>query len=437
MSYHAPLLIGKKRRGETLSAAEISWWLRSYMQGAVAEEQMSAMLMAICFRGLEMDELRTFTAEMVNSGTRLELGNEKYMVDKHSTGGVGDKISLVLAPLVATFGVGVPQLSGRGLGHTGGTLDKLESIPGWRANLGTAEIIELLDRVGAVICAAGADLAPADRRLYSLRDVTSTVESIPLISASIMSKKIAEGTNGLVLDVKFGNGAFMENQESALELARTMVLLGEESGVACEALVTNMHSPLGKTAGNAIEVLECLEVLAGRGPADVAYLTLELAAQMLELAGVACTRDEIELRLRDGSALHKFEEMVEAQGGTSLELELGGHRQVVLAKNSGAVSLNALAIGEATLALGAGRALKEDAVDFGAGVRFLVNEGQDVKAGDPLFEIYASSSNKIAAGELVLERAVSYDNAHDLAAASGLVAGHVNRDGSFVSHEEL
>ena len=431
MSYFAPLLIGKKRRGEEMTSEEIAWWLRGYMQGQVAEEQMSAMLMAICFRGLSKAELRTWTGEMVASGVRMDLGRDRFMVDKHSTGGVGDKISLILAPLVATYGVGVPQLSGRGLGHTGGTLDKLESIPGWRANLSSNEVTELLGRVGAVICAAGENLAPADRRLYALRDVTGTVESIALISASIMSKKIAEGTHGLVLDVKFGKGAFMADQDSAILLARTMVQLGEESGVASEALVTNMNSPLGQSAGNAIEVLESIETLKGRGSPDVVELTVRLARQMLALSNIETAEEELVARLGDGRAYAKFVEMIEAQGGRSLDLTLGDKRCVVRANASGQVSMNARVVGEATLALGAGRARKEDDVDAGAGVLMLVREGQEVRAGDELFMVYASDVEKLEAGAAVLRSAVSYDNEDDLRAAAQLIAGRVGRDGEF------
>src|ERR1022692_479322 len=280
-------LIRAKRDGRTLTGAEISWLIGAYTAGLVADEQMSAMAMAICFRGLDPAELRAWTAAMVSSGERLDLsGLPVPTVDKHSTGGVGDKVSLILAPLVASCGAAVPQLSGRGLGHTGGTLDKLESIPGWRASLSGAEMMTVLAGTGCVICAAGPGLAPADRKLYALRDVTGTVESIPLIASSIMSKKIAEGTAALVLDVKVGSGAFMRDIADARLLAQTMVTLGEEHGVRTTALLTRMDAPLGLAVGNAVEVQEAVAMLAGGGPPDLAEVTLALAAEMLALAGL-------------------------------------------------------------------------------------------------------------------------------------------------------
>ncbi len=312
--YEVVDLINGKRRGARLSDAQVDWVIDAYTRGAVADEQMSALAMAIAFVGLEPDELQRWTDAMIASGERLDFsGLSRPTSDKHSTGGVGDKITLPLAPLVAACGVAVPQLSGRGLGHTGGTLDKLEAIPGWRASLSNAEMLAQLESVGAVICAAGSGLAPADKKLYALRDVTGTVEIIPLIASSIMSKKIAEGTGSLVLDVKVGTGAFMKSEADARELAETMVRLGTRAGVTTIALLTDMSTPLGLTAGNALEVRESVEVLAGGGPADVVELTLALAREMLAAAG----RGDVDPadKLADGSAMDVWKAMIRAQDG--------------------------------------------------------------------------------------------------------------------------
>src|SRR3954470_21120687 len=312
--FDAVSVIRAKRDRGRLPDDQIDWVIDAYTRGAVAEEQMAALAMAILLNGMAPDELARWTQAMIASGERLDLsGVRRPTTDKHSTGGVGDKITLPLAPLVASLGAAVPQLSGRGLGHTGGTLDKLESIPGWRANLSNAEFLAQLNSVGAVICAAGDQLAPADRKLYALRDVTGTVESIPLIASSIMSKKIAEGSSALVLDVKVGTGAFMKTEEDARELARTMVELGGAHGVQTVALLTDMSTPLGLTAGNALEVRESLEVLAGGGPADVVELTLALAREMLAGAGLDGT-DPADA-LRDGRAMDVWRRMIAAQGG--------------------------------------------------------------------------------------------------------------------------
>ena len=309
----AVTLIRAKRDGGRLSDDDIGWLFEAYAKGEVADEQMSALLMAIYFQGLDGAELRTWTAAMIASGERLDLSAlSRPTVDKHSTGGVGDKVSLILAPLVASCGAAVPQLSGRGLGHTGGTLDKLESIPGFRTALTPAETLDVLNTAGCVICAAGSGLAPADRRLYALRDVTGTVESIPLIASSIMSKKIAEGTGALVLDVKTGSGAFMKDQERAITLARTMVALGAERGVRTRALVTRMDTPLGRAVGNALEVEESIEALRGAGPADLMEVTYALARHMLELTGIHADPREA---IASGRALATFNEMIRAQGG--------------------------------------------------------------------------------------------------------------------------
>jgi len=401
-------LIVAKREGRVLSDEAITWLLNSYVEGTVADEQVSALLMAIFFRGLTPDELGTWTDTMIASGERLDLrGLSRPSVDKHSTGGVGDKISLILAPLVAACGAAVPQLSGRGLGHTGGTLDKLEAIPGWRARLSNDEIVAQLETVGAVICAAGDGLAPADRKLYALRDVTGTVESIPLISSSIMSKKIAEGTNALVLDVKVGRGAFMKEYERAAELARTMVGLGTRHGVATVAQLTAMDQPLGRACGNAIEVLESIDVLRGGGPADVRDLTVALARTMLELVGINVDPAPM---LDNGRAYEVYCEMIAAQGGDpTAALPLGTLRDVVTAERSGVAQVvDAYDVGIAAWRLGAGRARKEDAVSPGAGLNCLVRVGDHVDAGQPLFELFADSDEQLAFGRAALVSAVTY-----------------------------
>ncbi len=395
-------VIVTKRDGNALSDEAITWVLRAYDRGEVADEQMAALAMAIVWRGLDDRELRTWTDAMIESGERLDLsGLSRPTVDKHSTGGVGDKISLILAPLVASCGAAVPQLSGRGLGHTGGTLDKLESIPGWRAALTPDEIHHQLEEVGAVVCAAGERLAPVDRALYALRDVTGTVESIPLIASSIMSKKIAEGTSALVLDVKVGRGAFMGDRQRARELARTMVELGESHGVRTLAQLTAMDAPLGRCVGNALEVRESLDVLEGGGPDDVREVTLSLARDMLALVGLDV---DPAAHLDDGRALATFRRMIAAQGGDpDAPLASASHRDHVLAARDGYVrSLDARSIGVAAWRLGAGRARKEDPVSAGAGVICLVREGQPVTAGEPLFELRADDDDHLARGRAAL-----------------------------------
>jgi thymidine phosphorylase len=363
----------------------------------VPDYQMSALLMAVYFRGLDPVELRAWTDAMIDSGERLDLGSlGRPTVDKHSTGGVGDKVSLVLAPLVASCGAAVPQLSGRGLGHTGGTLDKLESIPGFRSDLTTDEMMAVLAGTGCVICAAGPGLAPADRRLYRLRDVTATVDSIPLIASSIMSKKIAEGTSALVLDVKVGSGAFMRDVGDARRLAETMVELGTEHGVRTTALLTRMDEPLGNAVGNALEVAESLETLSSRGPADLVELTLALAGEMLALAGLSSTPASVDPTdaLADGRALDSFRAMVTAQGGDpDARLRRAGHVETVAVPTSGYLRrLDALSIGVAAWRLGAGRARKEDDVSPAAGVVCLARRGDVVEAGAPLLELHADDA---------------------------------------------
>jgi thymidine phosphorylase len=399
-------VIRAKRDGVPLSTRDIEWVIGAYLRGDVAEEQMSALLMAIYFRGLSAGELRAWTAAMIDSGERLDLsGVGLPTVDKHSTGGVGDKVSLVLAPLVAACGAAVPQLSGRGLGHTGGTLDKLESIPGWRASLSPAEMLGVLREVGCVICAAGPGLAPADRRLYALRDVTGTVESIPLIASSIMSKKIAEGTGALVLDVKVGSGAFMRAESDARLLAQTMVTLGEEHGVRTAALLTRMDTPLGRAVGNAVEVEEAVATLAGNGPPDLVEVTLALARQMLQLAGV--TADPA-AALADGRALGRYRAMIAAQDGDpDAPLPAARHTRTLASPATGwLVRLDARGVGNAAWRLGAGRARKEDPVSAAAGVLCLAKPGDWVEEEQPLLELRSDDESRFAAALAALGDAV-------------------------------
>ncbi|MFF8842578.1 thymidine phosphorylase [Streptomyces sp. NPDC015127] len=384
----------KRDRGE-LSDEQIDWVIDAYTRGEVADEQMSALAMAILLNGMNRTEIARWTAAMIASGERMDFSSlSRPTADKHSTGGVGDKITLPLAPLVAACGAAVPQLSGRGLGHTGGTLDKLESIPGWRALLSNEEMLNVLDTTGAVICAAGDGLAPADKKLYALRDVTGTVEAIPLIASSIMSKKIAEGTGSLVLDVKVGTGAFMKTIEDARELASTMVALGTDSGVRTVALLTDMSTPLGLTAGNALEVRESVEVLAGGGPADVVELTLALAREMLDAAGI---KDADPAKaLADGSAMDVWRRMIAAQGGDpDATLPVAREQHVVTAPSSGVLTrLDAYDIGIAAWRLGAGRARKEDPVQAGAGVEMHAKPGDTVTAGEPLLTLHTDTPEK-------------------------------------------
>lgn len=381
-------VIRTKRDGGRLSDEQIRWFIDAYTRGEVADEQASALTMAIFWRGMTPDELATWTAAMIASGERLDLsGVGRPTVDKHSTGGVGDKVSLVLCPLVASLGAAVPQLSGRGLGHTGGTLDKMEAIPGWRAQLTTDEFVTMLRTIGVAICAAGEGLAPADRKLYALRDVTATVESIPLIASSIMSKKIAEGTSALVLDVKVGSGAFMKDVGRARELAETMVRLGTDHGVKTTALLTRMDVPLGRAAGNAIEVAEAVATMRGDGPADLVAITLALAEEMLALVDLPAT--EVADALVDGRALATFEAMVRAQGGDPAAPlpEAAAHYEVVANDTGYLTALDAYAVGVAAWRLGAGRARKEDPVSAGAGVECLVKPGEPVEKGQPLLRL--------------------------------------------------
>ncbi|MFE1665544.1 thymidine phosphorylase [Microbacterium sp. P02] len=389
-AFDAVDVIRAKRDGGVVAEPELRWMVDAYTRGYVADAQMASFAMAVLLNGMGRDEIRVLTDAMIASGERMSFADlGKPTVDKHSTGGVGDKITLPLAPLVASFGVAVPQLSGRGLGHTGGTLDKLESIPGWRAALSNDELFAQLRDVGAVICAAGSGLAPADKKLYALRDVTGTVEAIPLIASSIMSKKIAEGTDALVLDVKFGSGAFMRDIDHARELARTMVALGTDSGVATTALLTDMNTPLGLAIGNANEVQESVDVLAGGGPADIIELTVALAREMLALAGQPDA--DVEAALRDGRAMDSWRAMIRAQGGDpDAALPAARETQTVSATRAGVVTrIDALPFGIAAWRLGAGRARAQDPVVHAAGIDLHVKPGDAVVVGQPLFTLRA------------------------------------------------
>ena len=381
-------IIRTKRDRQVLSDDQINWVIDAYTRGVVAEEQMSALAMAIFLNGMNPDEISTWTRAMINSGETMDFSSlSKPTTDKHSTGGVGDKITLPLSPLVASYGVAVPQLSGRGLGHTGGTLDKLEAIPGWRANLSNEEIMKQLETVGAVICAAGSGLAPADKKLYALRDITSTVEAIPLIASSIMSKKIAEGTDSLILDVKVGSGAFMKDIEQARELARTMVRIGQSADTQTVALLTDMSVPLGRKIGNALEVEESVEVLAGGGPADVVELTVALAREMLRATGIDTDPAE---NLQNGKAMDCWRDMIRAQDGDpDAVLPTSKHTETVLAESDGVVSeLDAYKVGVASWRLGAGRARRDDVVQAGAGITIHAHLGEQVKAGEPILTLH-------------------------------------------------
>ncbi|WP_062296735.1 thymidine phosphorylase [Demequina maris] len=399
-------VIRVKRDGGTLTDDQIDWVVDAYTRGAVADEQMSSLAMAILQRGMSRAEISRWTQAMIETGERLDFSSlSRPTADKHSTGGVGDKITLPLAPLVAACGVAVPQLSGRGLGHTGGTLDKLESIPGWRAAMSNEEMLAQLEDVGAVICAAGSGLAPADKKLYALRDVTGTVEAIPLIASSIMSKKIAEGTGVLVLDVKVGTGAFMKDIDQALELARTMVDLGTDAGVVTSALLTDMSTPLGRGIGNGLEVTESVEVLAGGGPADVVELTLALAREMLVGAGV--TDVDPADALKDGRAMDAWRRMIAAQGGDpDAPMPDAPHVEEVRADRDGVITrMDALGVGVAAWRLGAGRARKEDPVQASAGVYLHKVVGDEVKAGDVIMTLHTETEDRMPRGLAALVEA--------------------------------
>jgi len=427
-AFAAVEIIAAKRDRHELTDAQIDWVVDAYTRGVVADEQMSALLMAILLNGMNAREISRWTDAMINSGERMSWSELKVpTVDKHSTGGVGDKITLPLAPLVAACGAAVPQLSGRGLGHTGGTLDKLESIPGWRASLSNAEMLKVLQDVGAVICAAGAGLAPADKKLYALRDVTATVEAIPLIASSIMSKKIAEGTSALILDVKTGSGAFMSDPERAQELARTMVALGTRAGVKTRALVTAMDVPLGLTAGNALEVRESIEVLSGGGPSDVVELTVLLAREMLDAAGVTNGKDP-EVALKDGSAMDKWRQMISAQGGNpDAPLPTAKEFIQIRAEKSGTIaSMDALKVGISAWRLGAGRARQGESVQAGAGIEIHAKPGEKIAAGAPLFTLHTDEPERFARAEEALDGAVTISDDGRVAPRLPLVVARID-----------
>ena len=404
--YTAVDIITTKRNGRQLTGEQITWMVDAYTAGEVTDEQFAALAMAIYFRGLDDAELFALTTAMLNSGTTLDFSSlGKPTADKHSTGGVGDKITLPLTPLVASYGVAVPQLSGRGLGHTGGTLDKLESIPGFRVDLTEAEIRAQLLNPGGVICAATAELAPADKKIYALRDVTATVDSMPLIASSIMSKKLAEGTDTLVLDVKTGTGAFMQDEADARQLAQKMVWLGNEYGVATTAVLTRMDTPLGYTVGNAIEVEETLEVLAGGGPADVVELTLTLARHMLAGAGIDADPAE---HLANGKAMDAWRAMVIAQhGDPDAPLPTPSHDHTVVARESGVLSrMDARAVGEAAWRLGAGRQFQGQPVQATAGIRLHAKPGDTISQGQPLFTLYTETPDQFDPAIQLLDEAI-------------------------------
>jgi len=408
MSMNVVDIIRAKRDGARLSDAQLRWFIDAYTKGEVADEQAAALCMAIYFNGMQPGELAVWTAAMIDSGERLDLSAVgRPTVDKHSTGGVGDKVSLILAPLVAACGAAVPQLSGRGLGHSGGTLDKLDAIAGWRSTLSPAEMITQLQTVGCVIAAAGSGLTPADRKLYALRDVTATVESIPLIASSIMSKKIAEGTEALVLDVKTGSGAFMRSRDDATRLAEAMVVIGEANGVRTSAVITAMDTVLGRAAGNAIEVTESVDVLSGRiaGLDDLVEVTLALADEMVALAHVDVDPGA---RLADGSALAKWREMVVAQGGDPDGLlPEADQRLAIRAERSGYLTrLDAFAVGVAAWRLGAGRSRKEDPVSASAGVVCVAKEGDAVEGGQPILELHVDDPARVTFAVEALDGAI-------------------------------
>jgi thymidine phosphorylase len=388
-------LIYTKRDGGVLSEEQIRWFIDKFTKNEIPDEQAGSFLMAVFFRGLNKEELSVWTDAMIKSGEKLDLSKVgKPTVDKHSTGGVGDKISLPLCPLVASFGAAVPQLSGRGLGTFGGTLDKMESVSGFNISLSNDQMINQLKNVGVFITAAGVGLAPADRKMYSFRDVIGAVECIPLIASSIMSKKIAEGTQSLVLDVKAGRGAFMKDFAKAKQLAETMVEIGNNAGVKTVALITQMETPLGNAVGNALEVSESIDVLNGKGPSDVIEITLALAIEMLTLAGI--NKDPAE-GLKNGSAFNVWKNMIKAQGGNpEAEIPMAKKKEFILANKSGYITdLNAYSIGLSAWRLGAGRAKKEDAVSKTAGIMCLAKEGDFVEKDQPVLELHIDDETRI------------------------------------------
>jgi len=413
--FDAPTIIRTKRDGGVLSDAAIDWVIDAYTHGRVADAQMSALLMAIFLRGMTRQEIARWTAAMVASGERMDFTDLRRsdnprkplaLVDKHSTGGVGDKVTIGLVPVVMACGGAVPQAAGRGLGHTGGTLDKLESIPGFTPELSKSQIRQQLCDIGAAIFAAG-ELAPADRKIYALRDVTGTTESLPLIASSVMSKKIAEGTASLVLDCKVGSGAFLNTEDECRELAATLVELGTAAGLVTRVLLTDMSTPLGRAVGNSVEVAESLEVLAGGGPDDVVELTLALAAEMLDAAGVDGT--DPAQTLKDGTAMDRFRELVAAQGGDLGALDpdalpIGVYTETVTAPRGGTMeSIDAMAVGLAVWRLGAGRSVPGERVQSGAGLRIHRRPGEPVAPGELLFTLYTETPERLEAAMAELD----------------------------------
>ena len=408
--FTAPEIIALKRDRKVLNDRQIDWVVDAYTRGVVADEQMSALAMAILLNGMDRHEISRWTDAMIRSGERMNWSMlDRPTVDKHSTGGVGDKITLPLVPLVASCGAAVPQLSGRGLGHTGGTLDKLESIKGWKASLTNSEMLKVIQETGGVICAAGAGLAPADKKLYALRDVTATVEAIPLIASSIMSKKIAEGTDALILDVKTGSGAFMSDPVKARELATVMVEIGKNAGVNIRALITAMDVPLGLTAGNALEVRESVEVLAGGGPEDVVELTLLLAREMLELAGIKGV-DPAD-NLKNGKAMDHWRRMIKAQNGDpDAPLPTAKENMVITAEQSGVITrMDALKVGIAAWRLGAGRSKQGEQLQLGAGIEIHTKPGEKVSKGEAIFTLHTDKSELFDRAKEALNEAVEFD----------------------------
>lgn len=388
-------IIRTKRDGGELTTEQINWVIDAYTRGAIGDEQMAALNMAIFIRDMNRREIVDWTKAMINSGETMDFSAlGKKTTDKHSTGGVGDKLSLPLGPLVASYGLAVPMLSGRGLGHTGGTLDKLEAIPGFEVDINNDRMMNILKDAGVVIASAGSGLAPADKKIYALRDITSTVDCVPLIASSIMSKKIAAGADSLILDVKVGSGAFMKDLDHARELARTMVDLGNDAGVHTRALLTDMSTPLGKKIGNSLEIEETVEVLAGGGPEDVVKLTCELARNMLEMAGIHDA--DVEERLKDGRAMDVWKRMVRAQGGDpEAPMARAEHTHEVVADRDGyLMGLDALALGVGSWRLGAGRARKEDPVQLTAGIEIHADLGQKVVKGQKLLTLHTETPDK-------------------------------------------
>lgn len=404
-------IIQKKRDGRALTEEEIRFFVTGFTSGELPDYQMAALAMAICFQGMNFDETMWLTRAMVESGKVVPWKPGVFYADKHSTGGIGDKTSLIIAPLVAACGVKVPMISGRGLGPTGGTLDKLESIAGFRTGLSLEEFQRATDTVGCCMIGATPEIAPADKKLYALRDVTATVSCLPLIVASIMSKKLAENVDGLVLDVKWGSGAFMRTRESSLELGKAMVEVGKRYGKKVIALQTDMNQPLGEKIGNALEVQECLDIMAGKAhPDDLVEVTLALSAEMLVLAGttknVADARQMLQKKLASGEALKKFEEMVAAQGGTMGALPAAKHTKPIAAPGSGTVqAIECDQIGYAVIALGGGRKVASDKVDFAVGFEQPKKIGDTVKAGEPLMIMHYNDAARAAEAERTVQQA--------------------------------